>query len=202
MTLTCGNGSYGGVRGTAGPLGAGDALEVGAGGVLPLLGQLLGAPGLAHRAFGGDPPLLGPLSSHFAAFTFVSPILQTIAGIDSGLIGPLLLTFGIAGIIGNFIVGSLVSRNLRGAVIAISLLLAAILALFPVVGGNAIGGVSLLILWGLAFGGVPVSAQTWILRAAPQSAEAATALNTSVFNLVIALGALFVRSTPACSAWV
>ncbi|WP_433256730.1 MFS transporter [Streptosporangium sp. CA-135522] len=131
------------------------------------------------------------VSGHFAAFTFVSPILQTIAGIDSGLIGPLLLAFGIAGIIGNFIVGSLVSRNLRGAVIAISVLLAAILALFPVVGGNAIGGVSLLILWGLAFGGVPVSVQTWILRAAPQSAEAATALNTSVFNLAIALGALF-----------
>ncbi|MFI6598410.1 MFS transporter [Nonomuraea sp. NPDC050536] len=131
------------------------------------------------------------VSGHFAAFTFVSPILQAIAGIDSGLIGPLLLAFGVAGIVGNFIVGSVAARNLRATVITISVLLAAVLALFPLVGGNTVGGVSLLIMWGLAFGGVPVSVQTWILRAAGQSAEAATALNTSVFNLAIALGALF-----------
>ncbi|MEU7900781.1 MFS transporter [Nonomuraea sp. NPDC049152] len=131
------------------------------------------------------------VSGHFAAFTFVSPILQTIARIDNGLVGPLLLAFGVAGIVGNFIVGSVASRNLRGTVITISVMLAAILALFPVVGDGGIGGVCLLILWGLAFGGVPVSVQTWILQAAPRSAEAATALNTSVFNLAIALGALF-----------
>ncbi|MFD0351390.1 hypothetical protein ACFQ0M_45775 [Kitasatospora aburaviensis] len=38
---------------------------------------------------------------------------------------------------------------------------------------------------------MPVGVQTWILKAAPDSAEAATALNTSVYNLAIALGALF-----------
>ncbi|MFF5206600.1 MFS transporter [Streptosporangium sp. NPDC000396] len=131
------------------------------------------------------------VSGHFTAFTFVSPILQNIAGIDAGLIGPLLLAFGVAGIVGNFIVGSMAGRNLRGAVITISVLLATILALFPVIGGNEISGTGLLILWGLAFGGVPVSVQTWILKAAPGAAEAATALNTSIFNLAIALGALF-----------
>ncbi|MFC6933192.1 hypothetical protein ACFQHO_24520 [Actinomadura yumaensis] len=49
---------------------------------------------------------------------------------------------------------------------------------------------ALLIVWGLAFGGVPVSVQTWILKAAPGATEPATALNTSMFNLAIALGAL------------
>ncbi|GAA3469198.1 MFS transporter [Nonomuraea roseola] len=131
------------------------------------------------------------VSGHFAAFTFVSPILRTISGIDQSMIGPVLLVFGIAGIVGNFITGAAATRDIRATVIAISVLLAAVLALFPVAGGNPIGGVALLIGWGLAFGGVPVGVQTWILKAAPNSAEAATALNTSMFNLAIALGALF-----------
>jgi len=66
-----------------------------------------------------------------------------------------------------------------------------VLALFPIIGGTAVTGVALLIVWGLAFGGVPVAVQTWILRAAPDATESATALNTSMFNLAIALGALF-----------
>ncbi|MYS83916.1 MFS transporter [Streptomyces sp. SID5474] len=131
------------------------------------------------------------VSGHFAAFTFISPILQDRSGIDEGLIGPVLLAFGLAGIVGNFLAGAAAGRNVRGTIITISVALAALLALFPLAGGTAIGGVALLILWGLAFGGVPVGVQTWILKAAPDATEAATALNTSMFNLAIALGALF-----------
>jgi predicted MFS family arabinose efflux permease len=43
---------------------------------------------------------------------------------------------------------------------------------------------------GFAFGGLPVSVQTWIIKSAPGSIEVATGLNTCVFNLAIALGAL------------
>ncbi|MFI1586007.1 MFS transporter [Embleya sp. NPDC020630] len=131
------------------------------------------------------------VSGHFAAFTFVSPILQDRSGIDENLIGPVLLAFGLAGIVGNFLAGAAAGRNVRGTIITISLALAALLALFPLAGGTRVTGVALLVLWGLAFGGVPVGVQTWILKAAPDATEAATALNTSMFNLAIALGALF-----------
>ncbi|MEU6237933.1 MFS transporter [Kitasatospora sp. NPDC047058] len=131
------------------------------------------------------------VGGHFVAFTFVSPVLQDVSGIGQGMVGPLLLVFGAAGILGNFLAGGLVGRDVRTVITAIGLLLAAILALFPLVGTNPVGGIALLIGWGLAFGGVPVSVQTWILQSAPRDAEAATALNTSVFNLAIALGALF-----------
>ncbi|MGV9771631.1 MFS transporter [Streptosporangium sp. NPDC003464] len=131
------------------------------------------------------------VSGHFAAFTFISPIMQTVSGVDQSMIGPALLAFGVAGIAGNFVTGAAAGRDIRATLIAISVLLAVVLALFPIAGGNPVGGVALLILWGLAFGGVPVGVQTWILKAAPGSTEAATALNTSVFNLAIALGALF-----------
>ncbi|MFF1902766.1 MFS transporter [Kitasatospora sp. NPDC058218] len=130
------------------------------------------------------------VGGHFAAFTFVSPVLQDVAGIGAGMVGPLLLAFGVAGIVGNFLAGASAGRDIRTVVIGIALLLMTVLALFPLVGTGPVGGTVLLIGWGLAFGGVPVSVQTWILRSAPGETEAATALNTSVFNLAIALGAL------------
>ncbi|MEV6521621.1 MFS transporter [Longispora sp. NPDC051575] len=129
------------------------------------------------------------VGGHYGTFTFVSPVLRTVSGVDQRYVGPLLLAFGVAGIAGNVLAGRLIGLDLRRTVVGIAVLLAGALALFPVVGTTPAGGVVLLVLWGLAFGGVPVSVQTWILRAAPDSAEAATALNTSVFNLAIAVGA-------------
>ncbi|MFI0482773.1 MFS transporter [Actinomadura sp. 9N215] len=131
------------------------------------------------------------VSGHVATYTFVSPILQDISGVDENLVGPLLLVFGAAGIAGTFVAGAAAGRDVRVTVAAVSVLLTAVLALFPLLGATTVSAVVLLVLWGLAFGGVPVTVQMWILKAAPEHAEAATALNTVVFNLAIALGALF-----------
>jgi predicted MFS family arabinose efflux permease len=42
----------------------------------------------------------------------------------------------------------------------------------------------------LAYGGVSVALQTWMMQAAPRAVEAATALFVAVFNLGIAAGSL------------
>ncbi|RKS79076.1 putative MFS family arabinose efflux permease [Actinomadura pelletieri DSM 43383] len=131
------------------------------------------------------------VGGHTAAYTFVSPVLQDVSGVDENLIGPFLLVFGAAGVVGTFLAGTAAGRNVRATIAAVTVLLTAVLALFPLLGTVAVSGVALLVLWGLAFGGVPVTVQMWILKAAPDHAEAATALNTVVFNLAIALGALF-----------
>ncbi|MGW0565481.1 hypothetical protein ACWDZ4_34050 [Streptomyces sp. NPDC003016] len=49
---------------------------------------------------------------------------------------------------------------------------------------------ALLVVWGPAYGGVPVNAQSWLTAAAPTRPEAASALFAGVFNAAIALGAL------------
>ncbi|MFD7843743.1 MFS transporter [Nocardia sp. NPDC059764] len=131
------------------------------------------------------------VSGHFAAFTFVSPILRDVAGVDPAVVGPALLGFGIAGIVGNFVTGAAAGRSIRVALIIISVALASVLVLVALVGHSTVTGLGLLLVWGLTFGGIPVGVQTWILRAAPDSTEAASALNTAMFNLAIALGALF-----------
>ncbi|GAA1663557.1 hypothetical protein GCM10009733_071520 [Nonomuraea maheshkhaliensis] len=47
----------------------------------------------------------------------------------------------------------------------------------------------LLVVWGLAYGGVPVCSQASFITAAPHAPEAATVVFTSSFQATFALGA-------------
>lgn len=71
----------------------------------------------------------------------------------------------------------------------IPLVLAGTTLAFPWLGTGPASATALLMLWGLVFGGISVSLQTWILRSATNP-EAATAMMAFVFNLSIGLGAL------------
>ncbi|MET9722145.1 hypothetical protein [Streptomyces zaomyceticus] len=68
--------------------------------------------------------------------------------------------------------------------------LGAVLLAGFLLGDSAATGAVLLLLRGLAYGGVPVALQSWFMAAAPDDVETATGLNVSVFCLAIALGAL------------
>jgi predicted MFS family arabinose efflux permease len=68
--------------------------------------------------------------------------------------------------------------------------LAVAMPLFVLMGRTTVGGGLLLIVWGLAYGGVSVGLQTWMIKAAPKAVETASALWVAVFNLSIGLGAL------------
>ncbi|MGW3770885.1 MFS transporter [Actinomadura verrucosospora] len=127
---------------------------------------------------------------HFAAYTFVSPALQKLSGIDERYVGPLLFGFGAAGMIGNFVAGSALSRRVHRNVLTIAVTMTAAMPLFLLLGRTAVGGALLLIVWGLAFGGVSVGLQTWMIKTAPQAVEAASSLWVAVFNLSIGFGAL------------
>ncbi|MFE9206634.1 MFS transporter [Micromonospora sp. NPDC007230] len=130
------------------------------------------------------------ITGHFLAYTFVRPVLLN-DGIGDRLIGALLLTFGIAGICGNFIAGALVANRLRQIVVGISVVLAVAMLLLALVDTDTVTAGAIMLLWGLGYGAVPVTFQTWILDAAPDATEAASSLYVSTFNLSIALGALF-----------
>ncbi|MYY09192.1 MFS transporter [Streptomyces sp. SID4919] len=127
---------------------------------------------------------------HFAAYTFVSPVLQRLSGIDESYVGPLLFGFGAAGMIGNFAAGAALSRRVYRSVLVTSVALAVAMPLFLLLGRTAVGGAVLLAVWGLSYGGVSVGLQTWMIKSAPQAVEAASSLWVAVFNLSIGLGAL------------
>lgn len=129
------------------------------------------------------------VAGHFIAFTYVRPLLTSVSGVDASWIGALLFAYGLAGIAGNFIAGPLAARHPRGTLLAIAsgLLLTPLLLLW--LGGTPSGGIAVLLLWGLAYGGVSVGLMSWMMKALPQAVEVATALYVGVFNIGIALGA-------------
>lgn len=126
------------------------------------------------------------VTGQFAAYTFVRPILQDVSGVDAGLVSTLLLGYGVAGVAGNFLAGA---RDPHRTLLAVGGVLAVVLALIATVPG-AVAGTVLLLAWGLVYGGVSVSLQSWMIKAAPDEAEAASSLMVAMFNLAIAAGAL------------
>ncbi|WP_242909214.1 MFS transporter [Actinomadura terrae] len=151
----------------------------------------------ALRAQLGNPVLMAGIAAtalliagHYGAYVFVSPALRDVSGVGAAAVGPLLLGYGILGMIGNAAAGGRASRAPGRTLASIVIVLGAALVLFPLLGTTPWTGAALLLVWGLAYGAAPVALQTWILGAAPDKAEAATAIYCFVFNLAIALGAL------------
>ncbi|WP_316529597.1 MFS transporter [Kitasatospora brasiliensis] len=128
--------------------------------------------------------------AHFGAYTYVTPFLERVTHASSTLITVFLLVYGAAGIAGNFLGSSLVARRPRAGFGAAAALLACATLLLPVLGGSNVGAVALLVVWGVAYGAVPVSSQTWFSKAAPHAPEAASVLFTASFQATISLGAL------------
>ena len=100
------------------------------------------------------------VAGHYGAYTFVSPALQGISGIGSGIIGLLLLGYGALGMAANVVTGPRAARTPGRPVAVIAAVLGATLALFPLLGVSPWGGTALLLVWGLAYGGAPVALQT------------------------------------------
>ncbi|WP_095205333.1 MFS transporter [Mesorhizobium carmichaelinearum] len=131
-------------------------------------------------------------SGHFAGLTYMRPFLEQVPALDSDTIWRVLLAFGVVGLFGNF-AGSFLARYSLKAIAALAPLLIAIAAASLVmVGASALAATVAVLLWGFAFGAVPVALQTWVvLRAAPGQAESAGVLMTATFQVAIAAGASF-----------
>ncbi|MFB7372657.1 MFS transporter [Streptomyces sp. NPDC056222] len=130
------------------------------------------------------------VTGHFLAYSFVRPVLAEHVHISEGLVGVLLLGYGLAGVAGNFAAGPAAGRSPRRTLAVLSAGLTAALLALALTGGTTPAGAALLLLWGLAYGGVSVGLQSWFMAAAPEDVETATGLYVSVFCLSIALGAL------------
>ncbi|ENZ3706070.1 TPA: MFS transporter [Serratia marcescens] len=130
------------------------------------------------------------VAGHFMAYTFVRPLLQTVAGIESRWVGPLLFAYGAAGIVGNFIAGQAATKRLRRTLALIAFGLALAVLLLPLLGRAPLSGGAFLLLWGIAYGGVSVSLMAWMLKAAPDAVEVASSLYIALFNLAISCGSL------------
>ncbi|MFI6062213.1 MFS transporter [Streptomyces sp. NPDC051286] len=128
--------------------------------------------------------------AHFGTYTYVTPFLEHVTHAGSQLITVFLLVYGAAGVVGNFLGGAVVTRYPRATFALAAGVIATVTLLLPVLGRWQICAVALLIVWGVAYGAVPISSQTWFAKATPHAPEAASVLFTASFQATISLGAL------------
>lgn len=138
--------------------------------------------------------------AQFGTYTYVTPFLEQVTGVGS--VTALLLIYGIAGIAGNFLGGTVVARHPRRALAAAAALMATATLLLPFFGHSTLAAAVLLILWGIGYGGVPVILQTWFAAALPGHAEVSSVLFTASFQATFCLGAflggvILDRSSPS-----
>ena len=157
------------------------------------LGGLLRVP--AARAGLAVAALL--VTGHFAAYTYVRPALERGDGLAAEAIGGVLLGYGAAGVAGTFLGGMAAASDPRRTMGVLSAALGATMLLLVPAGASAAAAVALVVVWGLAYGGVSVTTQNWLMAAAPSAREAVSALFAGMFNAAIALGALAGGQTAA-----
>lgn len=127
---------------------------------------------------------------HFMAYTYITPFLERRSGTPSGLIALILLAYGTAGFVGNLVGGAFIQRNLRDVLASFALLLAGSLITLSSAGTGTTGAAVIIIIWGFAFGGLPVCLQTWMFKAAPEMLSSVSAVFVTTFQMAIAGGAL------------
>jgi predicted MFS family arabinose efflux permease len=125
---------------------------------------------------------------HMNLYTYVAPFLRR-AGL-AGSVGPVLLAFGVAAMIGLFTAGVFIDRNLQGVALATLALFTFSMALLSLWGTHAWLAVTVLFAWGFALGVAPTMFQAAAAKAAGTAAEVAQAMLVTVLNAGMSLGSM------------
>lgn len=128
------------------------------------------------------------VSGHFMAFTYIRALLSNNDLISVDLLGGLLLIYGLAGIVGNFLFGLTANKHLNFTVVMIASGLILSLGAYIFFPMSVWMALSIMVLWGIAYGGVSVTLMTWMMRYSAHNIEATSSLYIAFFNSGIALG--------------
>lgn len=128
-------------------------------------------------------------AAHFCGFTYFELILTKQAGVSQEMLPAMFLLYGCTGFVGTFVAEFLVKRltaknSFRVATVA--LIIAVFLMSFSSVGFAA--AVALTLLWGLAYGIMPVSINIWLYEANEKEYVASTASNSALYQVAVAAG--------------
>lgn len=126
----------------------------------------------------------------FAAYTYITPFLTQVSGMNAKQVSALLLAYGVAGFIGNIAGGWAVEKDVRAALVGTSLVLGLSALAMPLFGADPAAATAVVVVWGLAFGAMPISIQSWMFRAAPDAMEGGGAMFVATAQIALAGGAL------------
>ncbi|WP_248323483.1 MFS transporter [Caballeronia sp. Sq4a] len=124
--------------------------------------------------------------AHFSTYTYIAPLLEQDFSLNA--ITLLLLGFGIIGFFSNALMSMIVAKHLVKSVGAmIVLLLAAIMSML-LLGHSHIGETAAMLIWGIAFGALPLCFSVWIQSGTADYPEAGSAMFVSIIQVAIATG--------------
>ncbi|WP_321815395.1 MULTISPECIES: MFS transporter [unclassified Paraburkholderia] len=128
-------------------------------------------------------------TTHFGAYTYLMPLLIQ-AGVSGETGTWVLLAYGFCALVANYAAGNYVGRALVPAMLGNILLLAVVLALLPALDHARVTVLAGVMVWGIAWGALPLCLNVWHRRGPDGETEAAAALFTLATQVAIALGSV------------
>lgn len=122
-------------------------------------------------------------------YLYIRPLIDRTVHGDVALVSLLLLVFGTSCFIGTTQAARLHRRNLRATIAAASLSIAVLCGVLVFVSGFIVPTTAVLVLWGLAYGVIPVGWSTWVTRAIADQAETGGGIQVAVIQAAILSGA-------------
>lgn len=131
-------------------------------------------------------------AGQYSAYTYLEPWLRFQQHFSLSSISLVLMGYGLAGFIGTFMTEFAVRRlGVRKTFLVNILVVGACVLVAAQLQDSLLIASALVVLWGLAFGALPICLNIWIYQAAPGSFEGGSALLVCVFQLALAAGAFF-----------
>ena len=144
----------------------------------------------------GRPAVLLPMlvsvlmsASLFATFTYVTPLLETVAGVSPHGVTLVLVLFGVGMTAGNLIGGRLAGWRQLTSMLGLGAVLILVLIVFSLVVTAPLPAAVIVAGWGLVHLAGTVPLQSRVVDGAVGAPNLASVLNQSAFNLGNAIGA-------------
>ena len=124
--------------------------------------------------------------AHFSTYTYVAPLLAQDFSLRA--ITFLLFGFGLIGFFSNALMSMAVANHLKKSVAMMVLLLLGAMSSLLLLEHSPIGETVGMLLWGIAFGALPLVFSVWIQRGTADLPEAGSAMFVSIIQVAIAVG--------------
>ncbi|MBT9383006.1 MFS transporter [Pseudooceanicola sp. CBS1P-1] len=128
-------------------------------------------------------------SAMFTLYTYVAPLLHSLAGASDGFVTLALVLIGLGFSVGNWLGGRLAGWSLDGATALFLAALSLLSLAVPLLAGSTLGAGAVLLVWGAAAFAIVPPVQTRVMLAAAEAPGLASSVNIGAFNLGNAIGA-------------
>lgn len=128
-------------------------------------------------------------SAMFALYTYVAPVLETLAGASDSFVTLALVLIGLGFTFGNWLGGRVADWSLDGATALFLAALSLVSLLAPLTMGSTAGAAVTLFFWGAAAFAIVPPVQMRVMQAAAEAPGLASSINIGAFNLGNAIGA-------------